>query len=80
MIQKLLKVCGLPVGKYYKPGINLKGDYLSKYGFEVGDMVKVEISENKIIIEKNDTTKIVTQMGIKNPYLLNLIDELGLNV
>lgn len=80
MIQKLLQVCKLSAGKHYKPGINIKGDYLLKYGFEVGDMVNVEISENQILIQKTEKTKIVTQMGIKNPHLLRLIDELNLTV
>lgn len=80
MIQKLLQVCRLSSGKHYKPGINLKGDYLLKYGFDVGDYVSVEVSKNKIIIEKTENTKIITQMGIKNPNLIKLIDGLGLSL
>ena len=78
MCTKILTVCRMAQGKKYAPGLNLKGDYLMKYGFEVGDMVRVEISQNQIIISKNNDTAILQRMGMKNPALLTLIENLDL--
>jgi len=78
MCTKILTVCQMPQGKKYAPGFNLKGDYLRKYGFEVGDMVRVEISQNQIIISKNNDTAVLQCMGMKNPALLRLIESLDL--
>jgi hypothetical protein len=50
--QRILKVVNKPQGKKYTAGINLTGNYLNNFGFSCGDMVKVELSENKIIISK----------------------------
>ena len=49
---RFLKVVNKPQGKNYVSGLNLQGLYLNNYGFNCGDMVKVELSENKIIISK----------------------------
>lgn len=67
-------------GKRYTSGINLKGDYLQKYGFQVGDMVKVEVKQNQIIITKNKATQTLTEMGSKNPAIMTLIDGLNLEI
>lgn len=67
-------------GKRYTLGINLKGDYLQKYGFEVGDMVKVEVKQNQIVITKNKATQTLTEMGSKNPAIMTLIDGLNLEI
>jgi hypothetical protein len=56
-MEKLLKICNLPQGGGYVPGINLKGQYLKRFGFYPGEFVKVEVSENQIIISKNEATK-----------------------
>ena len=55
MLTKTLKVCDLPAGKKYAPGLNLKGDYLRAFGFEVGDIVSVELTAGKIVISKEKT-------------------------
>lgn len=80
MSEKILTVCRMPQGAKYAPGINLKGDYLKKYGFEVGDLVKVELHKNKIVITKNSATEMLTDMQSKNPALLVLLDGLNLEV
>lgn len=49
---KHLKVVNKPSGDFYSPGINIQGKYLNKFGFEVGDKVAVDISLNRILIEK----------------------------
>ncbi len=49
---KHLKVVNKPQGRHYAPGINIQGKHLNDYGFEVGDKVAVEISSNRILIEK----------------------------
>lgn len=80
MIEKLLTVCKMASGKKYTSGINIKGDYLQKYGFNVGDMVKVEVKNNQIIISKNKSTEILTDMQTKNPQLTKLIEILDLQM
>ena len=39
-------------GQY--PEIKLRGDWLGKAGFKVGDKIKVEVEENKLIIVRQD--------------------------
>lgn len=80
MIDKILTVCRMAQGKRYTSGINLKGDYLQKYGFQVGDMVKVEVKQNQIVITKNKATQTLTEMGSKNPAIMTLIDGLNLEI
>lgn len=52
ILQKTLRVINKPYKDTYVPGINLKGKYLSVYGFNLGDEVFVQVAENKILIEK----------------------------
>lgn len=77
-MEKYLKCVNAPYGSRYTVGINLKGDFLKRYNFNVGDCVKVELSENQIIITKSDATERLTRLQSQNPSLLNLIDNLGL--
>lgn len=79
-MDKLLTVCRSAQGKRYTSAINIKGDYLKKYGFDQGDFVKVTVSKNKIVIEKNVDTGLLTCMGAKNPALLTMIENLSLSV
>lgn len=78
-MDKLLTVCRATQGTKYTSAINIKGEYLKKYGFELGDMVKVTVSKNKIVIEKNVDTELLTVMGSKNPALLTMIEGLSLS-
>lgn len=79
-MEKYLKCVNAPYGNRYTVGINLKGDYLKEFNFFVGDCVKVELSENKIIITKSDATAQLTALQVQNPNLLHLIDKLGLTI
>ena len=79
-MEKLLTVCKAPQGNKYTSAINIKGEWLKKYGFEMGDFVKVQVCKNKIIIEKNVSTELLNAMGSKNPALLTMIEGLGLTV
>lgn len=79
-MEKYLKCVNAPYGNHYTVGINLKGDYLKDFNFFVGDCVKVELSENQIIITKSDATAQLTALQAKNPNLLNLIDKLDLTI
>ncbi|HEY6913144.1 MAG TPA: hypothetical protein VI413_00595 [Paludibacter sp.] len=79
-MDKLLTVCRSTQGKKYTSAINIKGDYLKKYGFELGDFVKVTVCKNKITIEKNVDTGLLTCMGTKNPALLTMIEGLSLSL
>ena len=79
-MDKLLTVCKSAQGNRYTSAINIKGDYLKKYGFEMGDFVKVTVVKNKITIEKNVDTGLLTCMGTKNPALLQMIEGLSLTV
>jgi hypothetical protein len=77
-MKKLLKVCSLPQGGGYVPGINLKGLYLKEFGFFPGEFVNVEVEENQIVITRTDTTKKASEMTVRNPVLAGLIKELDL--
>ena len=79
-MEKYLKCVNAPYGSRYTVGINLKGDYLKEFNFFVGDCVKVELSENRILITKSDATAQLTLLQAQNPNLLNLIDNLGLTI
>jgi hypothetical protein len=79
-MEKLLKICNLPQGGRYVPGINLKGLYLKKFGFQTGDLVSVNVCENQIVITKTGSTNEVSEMVKKNPALADLIKEFDLTV
>jgi hypothetical protein len=79
-MEKLLTVCHSAQGHKYTNAINIKGEYLKKYGFEKGDFVKVTVSKNKITIEKNVSTELLNAMGSKNPALFTMIEGLGMTV
>lgn len=79
-MEKYLKCVTAQDGSRYTVGINLKGDYLKQYNFNVGDCVKVDLSENQIIITKSEATEQLTRLQSQNPLLLNLIDNLGLTI
>ena len=80
MKTKLLKVCALPYKKTYTPGINIKGEYLIKHGFNIGDFVHVEISENRIIISKDTKTNIVSLFSHQNDKFDQLVESFDLNI
>lgn len=79
-MEKYLKCVQAPYGKRYTIGINIKGDYLAEYNFHIGDSVKVELSENRIVITKSEDTEQLTALQAQNPNLLNLIENLGLTI
>ena len=79
-MEKILKVCQAPQGNRYTSKINISGDWLKKYGFEMGDLVKVEIRKNEIIISKNPSTDVLTAFNTRNPQLMNLIEKLDLTL
>jgi len=47
-MEKLLTVCRASQGNKNTSAINIKGEYLKKYGFELGDFVKVEVSKKRL--------------------------------
>lgn len=49
-----LKIAYLWQGKKRVPRINISGQWLKNAGFEIGDNVKLKISNNQIIIENAD--------------------------
>ena len=51
-ILKKLKIVNKPYKDTYVAGLNIQGKYLEKYGFVLGDIVDVAVSENRILIEK----------------------------
>ena len=77
-MEKLLKICNLPQGSGYVPGINLKGSYLSTFGFNVGEIVFVEIKDNEIVIKKASPTAVFEVMKNRNPHLKQFAKELDL--
>ena len=50
---KILKICYLWQNKKQVPKINISGEWLKKAGFEIGNSVKMEIVENKIVISND---------------------------
>lgn len=50
MFFKKLKICYLWQGKKQVPKINISGSWLQSAGFEIGENVKISISNNQIII------------------------------
>ena len=79
-MEKLLKVCQAPQGNKYTNKINISGEWLKKYGFDLGDFVKVEIKQNEIVITKNSSTEILTGFNVRNPQLMKLIENLDLTL
>lgn len=51
-LHKKLKIVNKPYQKTYVIGLNLQGKFLEHFGFVLGDMVDVIVSENRILIEK----------------------------
>ena len=49
---KVLKISYLFSNKKAVPKINISGQWLKNAGFEIGENVKIEISQNQIIIKK----------------------------
>ena len=41
---------------YIKPKLTISGNWMQQAGFKIGEKVKIEVFENKLIITKNDTT------------------------
>ncbi|MDR2627512.1 MAG: hypothetical protein LBC40_05720 [Dysgonamonadaceae bacterium] len=51
---------------------------MKKFGFSTGDFVKVNISENRIVIEKTEAAAELSGMVKKNPALNRLIEGFDL--
>lgn len=51
-IERTLKVVHKHYKKGYTIGFNLQGEYLKRFGFKYGDLVKVLVLQNRILIEK----------------------------
>lgn len=77
-MEKILKVCSMPYNGKQTNGINIKGQYLTKYDFEEGDFVKVTISKGRILIEKAFNNDVLRLMKLKNKDLNRLIECLDL--
>ncbi|MFY0481462.1 SymE family type I addiction module toxin [Flavobacterium sp. PLA-1-15] len=41
-----------------KPKLTISGDWMQKAGFGIGEKVKIEVFENKLIITKNEQRSI----------------------
>ena len=52
ILQKTLIVSRTPYKDKFVPCINIKGNYLSVYGFNTGDKLFVQVTENTILIDK----------------------------
>lgn len=51
-LNKVLKVVNSPSGKKYTNGLNLKGEWMKKFGFDLHDIVNVTVTNSRILIEK----------------------------
>lgn len=79
-MEKLLKVSKTAQGKKYTNKIHISGEWLKKYGFNFGDMVRVEIKRNKIVIYKDDKTELLTAMCEGNPNIEHLVERLEMSL
>ena len=79
-MERILKVCQTAQGNRYTSKINIAGDWLKNYGFNLGDLVKVEIRKNEIVISKNPSTDVLTVFNVRNPQLMKLIENLDLTL
>ena len=51
---KKLKICYLWQGKKQVPKLNISGEWLKNAGFEIGQNIKIAISNNQIIITNDN--------------------------
>jgi hypothetical protein len=54
---KVLKVVEYPQGNSYVPGIRIAGKWLSVFGFNYGDSVRLRARKNAIVIRKINSDK-----------------------
>ncbi len=50
--ERILSVINKPYKDKYTNGISIQGEYLKEFGFELGDKVSVQLSKNRILIQK----------------------------
>lgn len=79
-MEKVLKVCKVPQGSSYVPGVRIAGEYLTGLNFNLGDNVIIKATKNKIVITKAENKDLLALLTRKNKNLDSLIDELGLKV
>ncbi len=51
-MKKTRKIYYLHQGKGFVPYIKIAGQYLSRYGLEIGDKVEITLSQGEILIQK----------------------------
>lgn len=61
-----------------EPILKLVGSNLSKYGFKIGDVIKVHFDTNSIKITKSKNTEKLTAMQQRNPSIKKLWEEFNL--
>lgn len=80
-MDKIIKVCQVPQGKTYVPGIRIAGKYLLDFNFNINDPVKVICLPDQIIIKKELSAQDqLSRLIDKNPLLLNFIETLDLKL
>ena len=77
-MEKILKVCGVPQGSGYVPGVRIAGNYLNDLNFSRDDHVIVDCQKNRITIKKASKKELIKRMAEKNPSVLTLIEMLDL--
>lgn len=70
-----IKVCAKWQGNKQVPNINLQGIYLSEFGFNPGEQVRVEFFRDEIRIKRMNTKMILKALSEQNPSLAKLIAE-----
>lgn len=79
-MKKNLKVCHKWQGKKSVPSINLQGNYLTEYNFNVEDTVRVEFYRDEIRIKRITPEMILKTMSDQNPAIKKLIAEFDCQV
>lgn len=77
-MEKILKVCSIPQGSGYVPGVRVAGKYLNELNFSVDDVVIMTCKKDQIIIKKANPKDLVKRMAEQNPSLITLMETFEL--
>lgn len=76
---KMIKMIDTIKTRNGDPILEIIGTELAKHGFNIGDFVNISLSDNEIIISKNEQTEKLQQMNSVNPSIEKLVKEFGLS-
>lgn len=77
-MNRQLTVVGQSQGDKFVPSVRVKGKYLKKLNFNIGDKINM-ICENDVIVLVKDTTAL-EHLKTRNPNLIRLINAFDLSL